>query len=160
MFSTVAELCDSVGVTLQAPLDNISNFIQLLLPRLRDLPATHSPISEPTFSNILFARKVSVPNLRCRWTIFLVARTAQAIGDTTDMGILSATAATSAGAVETGLHIYKTTSTCVSTAGINGGQPPGCAQGKFTKFRSAPRCRILFLISVLVSSCSAPAPHG
>ena len=62
-------------------------------------------------------------------------RTYQAIGDVNDMGILSATTATIG---EQGFHVYKSTSTCLSTANVNGGQAPGCFQGKFTKFRSPP----------------------
>jgi hypothetical protein len=62
----------------------------------------------------------------------LVVRTTQAIGDTLDMGIL--TAATAAND-EKGLHIFKSCSTCLATAGESGGQAPACYQGKFTKFR-------------------------
>ncbi len=76
----------------------------------------------------------------------MVVKTAQAIGDLNDMGILSITASN---ATESGFHLYKTSSTCASAVGVNGGQPPACAQGKFTKFRCSPcsRCpsrRFLF----------------
>jgi len=47
------------------------------------------------------------------------------------MGILSGT---TAAAGEQGFHIYKSCSTCLSSASVNGGQSPSCYQGKFTKF--------------------------
>ncbi len=65
--------------------------------------------------------------------MFLVARTTQAIGDINNMGILSVTTAGTNS--EAGFHLYKTSSTCVNANGINGGQSPDCAQGKFTQFR-------------------------
>jgi hypothetical protein len=70
----------------------------------------------------------------------MVVRTTQAIGDTLDMGILTATTAAND---EKGLHIFKSCSTCLGNAGNNGGQAPGCYQGKFTKFRCAPAPRDL-----------------
>ena len=71
----------------------------------------------------------------CRWTIFLVARTTQAIGDINDMGILTAPTAAND---EKGLHIFKSSSTCLANTG---GQAPACYQGKFTKFRCVATLR-------------------
>jgi hypothetical protein len=67
----------------------------------------------------------------CRWTIFVVARTTQAINDQNPMGILSATINLTSDADERGFHIYKSCSMCLTSGGV----APNCFPGKFSQFR-------------------------
>ncbi|EKX38196.1 hypothetical protein GUITHDRAFT_115740 [Guillardia theta CCMP2712] len=61
------------------------------------------------------------------FTMMMVVKTNQNVGDTGEMGIFSAGETENGATGEKGLHVFKTCSTCTQ----NGGSPPKCFQGKY-----------------------------